>query len=116
MKCDSCGDEIGNLGDDWVALGKSGDICTVCAAEEIAKLRAEVDRLRESARWRKWPEEVPEKTGYYTIHLVHMKYPVTIWFSVHSGWDVKYNSCWWIKLEMPKTETGGVGDGHIRNA
>ena len=48
MKCDSCGDEIGNLGGDWVALGKTGDICTDCASQEIFQLRErvrELDRL-----------------------------------------------------------------------
>lgn len=76
--------------------------------KEIEKLETEVERLRESARWRRWPEESPAETGYYTIYLDHMKYPVTSWFSVNSGWDVNHKLFWWIKLKMPKTETGGV--------
>lgn len=78
----------------------------ITTPEEL-RLRAEVERLREDARWRKWPDEVPTETGYYTIYLGHMKYPVTSWFSVNSGWDVNHKRFWWIKLEMPKTEAGG---------
>lgn len=32
---------------------------------ELQEARAEIDRLRDLVRWRKWPEEKPEKDGDY---------------------------------------------------
>lgn len=33
--------------------------------DELQKARAEIDRLREMIRWRKYPEEKPAKSGEY---------------------------------------------------
>jgi hypothetical protein len=34
-------------------------------ADRCAELEAENAKLREAARWRKWPEEIPKKHGLY---------------------------------------------------
>jgi hypothetical protein len=34
---------------------------------ELQEARAEIDRLRELIRWRKWPEEKPVTSGRYLV-------------------------------------------------
>lgn len=47
MKCDICQNGIGDHGGDWVAVEGGEDICTPCAAREIAELRTRVRELEE---------------------------------------------------------------------
>ena len=63
MSCDICGGSI-ETDREWVRA-RGEDFCSVCASDEIENLRDRVDELEESIRWRKWPEEKPEKSGRY---------------------------------------------------
>ena len=88
MKCDICGDDIGDNIGDWVAVDGGADICIPCAAREIAE-------LRDAMRWRKWPEEKPEKSGRYLVltdgstdignHLSYWSRTVESWSTKDAG-------------------------------
>lgn len=59
---------------------------------ELQEARAEIDRLRDLLRWRKWPEEKPEIHGWYIttsgdffgLNYYHMtggwQHPQIVWW------------------------------------
>ena len=78
LKCSCCHDPITDMDND-------SNLCGACADE----LKAERDRLRKAAIvWHKYPEEKPEKTGYYIIYYTILnRVAFDFWHNDKQGWD-----------------------------
>jgi hypothetical protein len=73
-------------------------------ADRCAELEAENAKLREAARWRKWPEESPSESGFYLIGKRGLDYTQARYF--HAGcndWDVTWKKFYWMP-QMPLLE------------
>lgn len=59
---------------------------------QIAKLEQEIRDLRDQLRWRKWPEEKPDKGGAYLVYETELyKDPC-----MHVGYFVPENNERWL--------------------
>lgn len=114
--CKICG-EYCSMGV-YITDKDANDFCLMHGQLLFEKLEAEVERLREELRWRKWPDEKPPTKGKY---LVATDGSTDIWehvsyYSQSIGWATKdAGIAWWRPIgELPKekTEAGGAGDGN----
>jgi hypothetical protein len=67
----------------------------LASKRENAQLRARVRELEEERRWRKWPEEKPDKDGKYLLWDGD-SYKENSWFD--GGWRFEYD---WITHWRP---------------
>jgi hypothetical protein len=58
---------------------------------ELQEARAEVDRLRDLLRWRKWPEDVPDQCGLYVTTGYHFGLN---YYHLTDGWQ-NPQVVWW---------------------
>lgn len=74
---------------------------------ELQEARAEIDRLRDQLRWRKWPEESPTETGYYIVWKFNLSYTPNGFYSVNSdSWDVMWKRFYWMpQMPLPEVES-----------
>lgn len=75
---------------------------------KIAELETENAKLREAARWRKWPEEEPEDVGTYQCIFKAVMYPTFLHIEMlprDSGmvWNSKVDPSYWRPIgPLPK--------------
>lgn len=66
---------------------------------ELQEARAEIDRLRELLRWRKWPEEKPVESGTYLVATedAHcpVAYPLLTYYGASIGWPDYMSVTYW---------------------
>lgn len=78
--------------------------CKRVALLKAAEVVEENAKLREAARWRKWPEESPSESGFYLIGKHGLDYTHARYF--HAGcndWDYMSKEFYWMpQIPLPK--------------
>src|SRR5574343_1736683 len=104
-RCDTCGKNLDQMEVQSVQTD-NGDFCVTCAGREIDRLH----KLEADQRWRRWPEEMPESSGWYLCSHGRLKGGPdmsTVFYEAENyDWVFEINPKHWRPIgELPKEKT-----------